>query len=84
VSYNGMSWSVGLGGCEIVIAPEAVGCTIQLFLVDGDASGIMVASRPSGAGAAVIDRNTNGRTRWHVSGQRLTYHEGQEAKAVTA
>jgi Domain of unknown function (DUF4357) len=35
---------------------------------------------PSAAGAVVLDRNTNGRTRWHVVGTRLTYHEWQEGK----
>ncbi len=39
---------------------------------------------PSAAGATVLDRNTNGRTRWHVVGGDLTYHEWQEAKANAA
>lgn len=35
---------------------------------------------PSAAGSTVLDRNTNGRTRWHVVGSDLTYHEWQEQK----
>jgi hypothetical protein len=37
---------------------------------------------PSAAGSVILDRNTNGRTRWHVIGQSTTYHEWQEAKAT--
>ena len=36
---------------------------------------------PSAAGSVVLDRNTNGRTRWCVLGERLTYHEWQNASA---
>jgi Domain of unknown function (DUF4357) len=39
---------------------------------------------PSAAGSVVLDRNTNGRTRWYVSGTKLTYHEWQEQKAQHA
>jgi hypothetical protein len=39
---------------------------------------------PSAAGAVVLDRNTNGRTRWHLSGSNLDYHEWQEKKAERA
>lgn len=35
---------------------------------------------PSAAGSVILDRNTNGRTRWHVVGEKLTYHEWQEGK----
>jgi hypothetical protein len=36
---------------------------------------------PSAAAAVVLDRNSNGRQEWKVSGARMTYHEWQEAKA---
>jgi Domain of unknown function (DUF4357) len=39
---------------------------------------------PSAAGSVVLDRNTNGRTRWHLSGSNLNYHEWQEKKAEQA
>jgi hypothetical protein len=39
---------------------------------------------PSAAGSVILDRNTNGRTRWHVVGSKLTYHEWQEQKARSA
>ena len=39
---------------------------------------------PSAAGSVILDRNTNGRTRWHLSGSNLTYHEWQEKKAEQA
>lgn len=34
---------------------------------------------PSAAGSVILDRNTNGRTRWFVTGTRKTYHEWQES-----
>lgn len=34
---------------------------------------------PSAAGSVILDRNTNGRTRWFVEGTKQTYHEWQEA-----
>jgi hypothetical protein len=37
---------------------------------------------PSAAGSVILDRNTNGRTRWYVEGSKQTYHEWQEAKAI--
>ena len=37
---------------------------------------------PSAAGSVVLDRNTNGRTRWYVEGTGLTYHEWQSGKAA--
>ncbi len=39
---------------------------------------------PSAAGAVVLDRNTNGRTRWYLVGSSLNYHEWQEGKANTS
>ncbi len=36
-------------------------------------------SSPSAAGSVILDRNTNGRTRWFVEGTKQTYHEWQEA-----
>jgi Domain of unknown function (DUF4357) len=36
---------------------------------------------PSAAGSVILDRNTNGRTRWYVQGSKLTYHEWQESRA---
>jgi Domain of unknown function (DUF4357) len=35
---------------------------------------------PSAAGSVILDRNTNGRTRWYVEGSKQTYHEWQESK----
>ena len=37
---------------------------------------------PSAAGSVILDRNTNGRTRWYVMGSKITYHEWQEGKAA--
>jgi hypothetical protein len=39
---------------------------------------------PSAAGSVILDRNTNGRTRWYVMGGNTTYHQWQEAKATAA
>jgi hypothetical protein len=39
---------------------------------------------PSAAGSVILDRNTNGRTRWRLSGSNLTYHQWQEEKAKSA
>ncbi|WP_299814675.1 GIY-YIG nuclease family protein [uncultured Jannaschia sp.] len=36
---------------------------------------------PSAAGSVVLDRNTNGRTRWYVEGTDLSYHDWQQAQA---
>lgn len=36
-------------------------------------------SSPSAAGSVVLDRNTNGRTRWFVQGSKQTYHDWQAA-----
>jgi hypothetical protein len=36
---------------------------------------------PSAAGSVVLDRNTNGRTRWYLVGSDLNYHEWQEGKS---
>lgn len=36
-------------------------------------------SSPSAAGSVILDRNTNGRTRWFVQGSKQTYHDWQEA-----
>jgi hypothetical protein len=36
---------------------------------------------PSAAGSTILDRNTNGRTRWHVVNSDQSYHEWQENKA---
>jgi hypothetical protein len=33
---------------------------------------------PSAAGSVILDRNTNGRTRWYLAGTKLNYHEWQE------
>jgi hypothetical protein len=38
---------------------------------------------PSPAGSVILDRNTNGRTRWCVEGSKQTYHEWQESKAAS-
>ncbi|MGA3402219.1 MAG: GIY-YIG nuclease family protein [Acetobacteraceae bacterium] len=37
---------------------------------------------PSAAGSVVLDRNTNGRTRWYLAGSKLNYHEWQEGKTA--
>jgi hypothetical protein len=37
---------------------------------------------PSAAGSVILDRNTNGRTRWHLVGSKLNYHEWQEGKTT--
>ena len=39
---------------------------------------------PSAAGSVILDRNTNGRTRWYVEGSTLTYHEWQESRAAAS
>lgn len=39
---------------------------------------------PSAAGSVILDRNTNGRTRWHVISSKTTYHEWQEGKATAS
>lgn len=39
---------------------------------------------PSAAGSVILDRNTNGRTRWFLVGSKLNYHEWQEGKAAAA
>jgi Domain of unknown function (DUF4357) len=39
---------------------------------------------PSAADSVVLDRNTNGRTRWHVAETKLNYHEWPEQKARSA
>lgn len=36
---------------------------------------------PSAAGSVVLDRNTNGRTRWYLVGSDLTYDEWQKGQA---
>jgi hypothetical protein len=38
---------------------------------------------PSAAGAVILDRNTNGRTRWHLVDSKLNYHEWQEGKTAS-
>jgi hypothetical protein len=35
---------------------------------------------PSAAGSVILDRNTNGRTRWYLVGSKLNYHEWQGGK----
>jgi hypothetical protein len=35
---------------------------------------------PSAAGSVILDRNTNGRTRWYLAGSKLNYHEWQQGK----
>lgn len=37
---------------------------------------------PSAAGSVILDRNTNGRTRWYLAGSKLNYHEWQEGKTA--
>lgn len=39
-------------------------------------------SSPSAAGAVILDRNTNGRTRWVVKGTKTTYHDWQQSQAT--
>lgn len=39
-------------------------------------------SSPSAAGSVILDRNTNGRTRWVVKGASLTYHDWQQEQAA--
>src|SRR5262249_32780491 len=39
---------------------------------------------PSAAGSVVLDRNTNGRTRWYLVGSDLTYDEWQKGQASTS
>jgi hypothetical protein len=39
---------------------------------------------PSAAGAVILDRNTNGRTRWYVIGSRLNYHEWQSSRPLSS
>ncbi|WP_068305057.1 GIY-YIG nuclease family protein [Pararhodobacter sp. CCB-MM2] len=39
-------------------------------------------SSPSAAGSVILDRNTNGRTRWVVKGTRQTYHDWQQSQAA--
>lgn len=38
---------------------------------------------PSAAGSVILDRNTNGRTRWRELNSGLSYHDWQEAKALS-
>jgi Domain of unknown function (DUF4357) len=38
---------------------------------------------PSAAGSVILDRNTNGRARWHLVGSKLNYHEWQEGKTAS-
>ncbi|RYY27402.1 MAG: DUF4357 domain-containing protein [Sphingomonadales bacterium] len=35
---------------------------------------------PSAAAAVILDRNSNGRVEWKVEGERLTYHDWQQAR----
>lgn len=37
---------------------------------------------PSAAAAVVLDRNSNGRTEWKVTGTKQTYHDWQEAQGT--
>ncbi len=37
---------------------------------------------PSAAGSVILDRNTNGRTRWYLADSKLNYHEWQEGKTA--
>ncbi len=60
-----------------VLAPDSDGKTYKFTRSHSFKS-------PSAAGAVVLDRNTNGRTRWHLSGSNLNYHEWQEKKAEQA
>lgn len=39
-------------------------------------------SSPSAAAAVVLDRNANGRLEWKVRGQKLNYHEWQQAQSA--
>ncbi len=63
------------------------------LITDGTLAGLGDGSRyeftrafpfksPSAAGSVILDRNTNGRTRWFVEGSKQTYHEWQESKAA--
>lgn len=62
----------------------------QGILIPGESGERYVFSRPysfkspSAAGSVILDRNTNGRTRWLVLGDKTTYHEWQERKARQA
>lgn len=38
-------------------------------------------SSPSAAGSVIMDRNTNGRTRWFVKGSKQSYHDWQQVQA---
>lgn len=40
-------------------------------------------SSPSAAAAVVLDRNSNGRTEWKVKGSKQSYHDWQQARAMT-
>lgn len=40
-------------------------------------------SSPSAAAAVVLDRNSNGRTEWKVKGSKQSYHDWQQARAVS-
>jgi hypothetical protein len=42
----------------------------------------LAAALGRAAGSVILDRNTNGRTRWYVEGSKQTYHEWQESKAA--
>lgn len=37
---------------------------------------------PSAAGSVILDRNTNGRTRWYLVGSKMNYHEWQSGQPV--
>lgn len=37
---------------------------------------------PSAAGAVILDRNTNGRTRWYLVGSKMNYHEWQSGQIL--
>ena len=39
-------------------------------------------SSPSAAAAVVLDRNSNGRLEWKVTGASQTYHDWQQAQAA--
>lgn len=56
-----------------------------LVATDGNAYEFKSAHKfrsPSAAAAVVLDRNSNGRTEWKISGEKKTYHEWQEQKAT--
>lgn len=40
-------------------------------------------SSPSAAAAIILDRNSNGRTEWKVKDSKQTYHDWQQARAVS-